>query len=98
MRTLLAAAATALSLTIAAPMAEADEDLTARLANTLDAFGDRYAFPGATAAIVLPDGRVVAAATGLADVENGRAMRPDTPMLAASIGKGAVRRIRTSLH
>lgn len=90
MRTLLAAAVTALSLTIAAPMAEADEYLTARLANTLDAFGDRYAFPGATAAIVLPDGRVVAAATGLADVENGRAMRPDTPMLAASIGKSFV--------
>jgi D-alanyl-D-alanine carboxypeptidase len=43
--------------------------------------------PGATAAIALPDGTVVTAAVGLADVENARPMTPDTPMLAASIGK-----------
>jgi D-alanyl-D-alanine carboxypeptidase len=38
-------------------------------------------------AIALPDGTVVTAATGLADVEFARGMTPDTPMLAASIGK-----------
>jgi len=57
------------------------------LATLLDEFHARYAFPGATAAIALPDGEIVAAAVGLADVEASRAMTPDTPMLAASIGK-----------
>jgi D-alanyl-D-alanine carboxypeptidase len=62
----------------------------ARLASVLEDFHARYGFPGATAAIALPDGRVVTAATGLADVEAGRAMTPVTPMLAASIGKSFV--------
>ena len=48
---------------------------------------DRYGFPGATAAIALPDGTIVTTAIGLADVETGRAMTAATPMLAASIGK-----------
>jgi D-alanyl-D-alanine carboxypeptidase len=61
-----------------------------RLAATLDEFRERYGFPGATAAIALPDGTVTTAATGLADVEAGRAMTPETPMLAASIGKSFV--------
>lgn len=71
---------------LAAPLAAQD----GRLAATLDEFRERYGFPGATAAIALPDGTVMAAATGLADVEAGRAMTPDTPMLAASIGKSFV--------
>jgi D-alanyl-D-alanine carboxypeptidase len=62
-------------------------DLSAQLENTLAGFQDRYGFPGATAAIALPDGAVVVAAVGLADVEAGRAMTFETPMLAASIGK-----------
>ncbi|HKL68867.1 serine hydrolase domain-containing protein [Salibaculum sp.] len=61
-----------------------------RLAAVLGDFHARYGFPGATAAIALPDGTVVTAATGLADVEAGRAMTPETPMLAASIGKSFV--------
>lgn len=64
--------------------------LTAQIEITLAAFRDRYGFPGATAAIALPDGTVAAVATGLADVEAGRAMTPETPMLAASIGKSFV--------
>jgi len=64
---------------------------TTRLADglqgVLDTFRDRYGFPGATAAITLPDGTVIAAATGLADVEVGMPMTPDSRMLAASIGK-----------
>ncbi|MFD1195448.1 serine hydrolase domain-containing protein [Seohaeicola saemankumensis] len=71
---------------LAAPVAAQD----GRLAATLDEFLERYGFPGATAAIALPDGTVMAAATGLADVEIGRAMTPETPMLAASIGKSFV--------
>jgi D-alanyl-D-alanine carboxypeptidase len=58
-----------------------------RLIATLEDFRERYGFPGATAAIVWPDGSLVTAASGLADRETGRAMTPDTPMLAASIGK-----------
>jgi D-alanyl-D-alanine carboxypeptidase len=61
--------------------------LSARLDATLEDFQARYGFPGATAAIALPDGTVAKAAAGLADVEAGRAMTPETPMLAASIGK-----------
>ncbi|MDG4650356.1 serine hydrolase [Roseibacterium sp. SDUM158017] len=71
---------------VAAPLAAQD----GRLAATLDEFRERYGFPGATAAIALPDGTVMTAATGLADVEAGRAMTPQTPMLAASIGKSFV--------
>ncbi len=82
-RQLLGAACAALALGAPAHA----EALADTLRDTLGMFRDRYGFPGATAAIALPDGRVVAAATGLADIETGRAMAPDTPMLAASIGK-----------
>ncbi len=61
--------------------------LANRLADTLNAFRSRHGFPGATAAIALPDGSIATAATGLADIEADRPMTPDTRMLAASIGK-----------
>lgn len=61
--------------------------LTGRLADTLDAFRHLYGFPGATAAVALPDRTIAAAATEFADVEARRAMAPGTRMLAASIGK-----------
>lgn len=57
------------------------------LQEVLDTFRDRYDFPGPTAAVDLPDGTVIVAATGLADVEAGTRMTPDSRMLAASIGK-----------
>lgn len=41
--------------------------LATRLMETLHAFRSRYGFPGATAAVALPDGSLVTAATGLAD-------------------------------
>jgi len=56
----------------------------------LDDFRNDYGFPGATAAIALPDGSIVAGATGLADREAATVMTPDTRMLAASIGKSFV--------
>lgn len=72
----------------AAPLtAQDNSDLAMRLEATLGDFHDRYGFPGVTAAIVLPEVTTVSAATGLADLENGRIMTPETPMLAASIGK-----------
>lgn len=75
-------------LVVAGPAtAEPRADLSARLATTLVEFRQRYGFPGATAAVALPDGTVLTAASGFADVEAGRAMTDTTPMLAASIGK-----------
>lgn len=62
-------------------------ELSSRLDETLLEFQASYGFPGATAAIALPDGAIVTSATGLANAETGRAMTPATPMLAASIGK-----------
>ena len=53
----------------------------------LDSLHDRHGFPGATAAYAWADGRSGVAATGLADVEAGTPMTPETRMLAASIGK-----------
>jgi D-alanyl-D-alanine carboxypeptidase len=70
------------------PLAAQDRaDLSMQLETTLAGFQDRYGFPGATAAVALPDGTIAVAALGLADVEAGRAMTFETPMLAASIGK-----------
>ena len=88
MRALLIAVCIIAGLAAVAPAgAEDGVDLSADLTATLEDFRTRYGFAGATAAIALPDGTVVTAATGLADVEFGRGMTPDTPMLVASIGK-----------
>jgi D-alanyl-D-alanine carboxypeptidase len=88
MRAALAMAATALALALPGPVAaDVSAGLATRLADTLDALRGRHGFPGATAAVVLPNGKIATAATGLADVEGGRAMTPETRMLAASIGK-----------
>ena len=54
---------------------------------TLAELRTTYGFPGVTAAYVLRDGTVGVAASGLADVEAGRPMSPQTRMLSASIGK-----------
>jgi len=85
-RVTLAIALAAICLATPIP-AQDGPDLSARMAAMLSDFKGRYGFPGATAAIALPDGTVVTAATGLADAETGREMTPETPMLAASIGK-----------
>ncbi len=88
MRRVLMAASMIVCLGAVAPAGEPESaDLPMRLEATLEAFRARYGFPGATAAIALPDGTVATAATGLADVETRRAMTPDSTMLAASIGK-----------
>ncbi|MGS4947481.1 serine hydrolase domain-containing protein [Meridianimarinicoccus sp. RP-17] len=91
MRTVLTAIVLLALVAAATPlMAQAAPVLSTQLQATLEDFLERHAFPGATAAFVLPDGTVVTAATGLADVEYARAMTPETPMLAASIGKSFV--------
>jgi len=71
----------------AAAAAESSADLSAQLAATLEEFQERYDFPGATAAVVLPDGSLATASSGFADIEAGRPMTDTTRMLAASIGK-----------
>ncbi|MBA3910942.1 MAG: hypothetical protein C0524_13975 [Rhodobacter sp.] len=63
------------------------DDMQTGLQSLIDGFLAKYGFPGATVAIALPDGTVIVAATGLADVEAGTPMTPDSRMLAASIGK-----------
>jgi D-alanyl-D-alanine carboxypeptidase len=77
--------------------AEAD-DLQMRLQDLLDGFHAEYGFPGATAAVASPDGEVIAASTGLADVEAGTPMTPESRMLAASIGKSFVAAIVLALE
>jgi D-alanyl-D-alanine carboxypeptidase len=74
------------------------QSLSDELRTVLETFRDRYAFPGATAAIALPDGQIAGAATGAADVEAGRPMAPDTPMLAASVGKSFVAAVTLALE
>ncbi|WP_245626789.1 serine hydrolase domain-containing protein [Aestuariivita boseongensis] len=68
----------------------AADTLQTRLQNVLTGFHEKYGFPGATAAIASPDGLIVTAAIGVSDREAGTPMTPDTPMLAASIGKSFV--------
>jgi D-alanyl-D-alanine carboxypeptidase len=67
--------------------------LTQRIAGIPEA----HNIPGMTAGIALPGGNVVTAATGLADLETGEAMRPDHVMQAGSTGKTFVAASATDL-
>jgi D-alanyl-D-alanine carboxypeptidase len=53
----------------------------------LDKLRAEQGFPGATAAFVLPDGRMVKVSSGDADVERNVAMTPDTRLMSGSTGK-----------
>jgi len=53
----------------------------------LNEFQTTNGFPGATMAVVLPDGREFSVATGLSNVETKMPMHPEDRMLAGSIGK-----------
>ena len=61
--------------------------LNEQFQSTLAELQEQYQFPGATAAYILPDGTTGAFSVGLADLELGTPMSPDSRMLAASIGK-----------
>jgi len=75
--------AIAADLLAAAPVsADAAAPLSGRLAITLEEVRERHELPGIAAAIALPDGTVVTAADGLADVEAGR---PTTRTLDAGV-------------
>lgn len=64
--------------------------LSQRFQAELEALHAELAFPGATAAYVLPDGTTGVAAAGVSDVENAQPMTVRSRMLAASIGKSFV--------
>ena len=54
-------------------------------------------FPGATAAVALPDGRVLALAVGQADTADRTAMQPGDLMLSGSVGKTYVAAVALQL-
>lgn len=62
-------------------------DLGKALQLRLDGTREELGFPGATAAILLGDGRMIKLATGMADVEKGIAMTPDHRIPGGSTGK-----------
>lgn len=62
-------------------------DLQQRLQHKLDDLRAKNGFPGATAAVVLPDGKVISISSGLSDLEAGTPMKPSDRILAGSIGK-----------
>jgi len=87
----------AVGVAVVAPRAVANPMIDDEMTRTLGEVRAEYDLPGITAAVVLPDGSVHTAASGFADVERGIAMRPDTPMLAASVGKTFVAATAVSL-
>jgi D-alanyl-D-alanine carboxypeptidase len=77
----------AASLPAQTPATADVEALTARLDSTFRAIHDAGDFPGATAAIVLPDGTALALAVGYSDSTRRVPMRTDDRMLQGSVGK-----------
>ena len=69
-----------------ASVPSAHDALRARMQLALDSLAARAAFPGAVAAVALPDGSVVSVATGQTEAD-GRALESDDRMLAGSVGK-----------
>lgn len=68
-------------------LANSETSLEAEFQTELENFFQEYDFPGATAAYILPDGKIGTAVVGMADVEENIKMQPTSKMLAASIGK-----------
>jgi D-alanyl-D-alanine carboxypeptidase len=64
-----------------------EQGLAARLQSVLDAFHQGGSFPGASAAVSLPDGSVIAVTTGEADTVRHFPMTPEARMLQGSVGK-----------
>lgn len=84
--------------TVTSPALANDVDrLTARLQSRLDRLQGEQRFPGATAAVRLTDGTVIALATGLADLEENRPMTLDTRILSGSVGKTFVAAVALQL-
>jgi len=84
---LLASAGAHPSLAVAAPSGEMSQELQARLQSVLDAFHSGGTFPGASAAISMPGGNVIALTAGEADTIRHIPMTPEGRMLQGSVGK-----------
>lgn len=76
-----------MGLTLFSQTDERIQSLRVSFQSELDSLYNQYDFPGATAAYILPEGSVETFAVGFADIENNIKMKPDSRMLAASIGK-----------
>lgn len=61
--------------------------LRQRLQHKLDDLHEKNGFPGATAAVVLPDGKIISISTGFSSLETHTPMKPNDRILAGSIGK-----------
>jgi len=66
---------------------EPDQDLEARLQEILDGFHQGGSFPGASAAVSLPDGSVIPITVGEADTVRHVPLTPAARMLQGSVGK-----------
>ena len=66
---------------------EALETLKAGLQDRLEQFVAKNELPGATAAVVLPEGQLISLAAGFADLEAGTRMEPGALMFSGSVGK-----------
>ena len=73
------------------------QDLPARLQSTLDGIVRDCRIPGASLAVILPDGRMLRAASGLADVERPEPMSPGHFLFSGSIGKTYVAAVALKL-
>lgn len=76
----------------------ASQHPSADLQSEIEIIQQEFELPGITAAFLLPDGTIETAATGMADLEFGIVLQPDSRMLAASIGKMWVAAAAVKLH
>ncbi|MCK5941378.1 MAG: beta-lactamase family protein [Planctomycetes bacterium] len=79
--------ALALPLRAQEPAAAGEPSLRDRLQAKLAAFVERNRTPGATAAVALPGGEVVAVAAGVREQGRDAPMQPDDRMFCGSVGK-----------
>ncbi|GLC24760.1 serine hydrolase domain-containing protein [Roseisolibacter agri] len=94
----LAACAPRAATTAAAPALDVRDTALARALRTkLDSLRGVLHFPGATLAVALPDGRVVAVASGLADTARGIPLRTTDRLLSGSVGKTYVSAVAMQL-
>ena len=88
------------SAAVAPAAAARDTSLAAirtRVQAVLDSIHAAGRFPGATAGIVLADGRSIGLAAGMSDTAARRAMRPDDMLLQGSVGKTYVAAVAMQL-
>ncbi len=96
--TLAACAPRAATTTAAASAVNARDTALARaLRAKLDSLRGVLHFPGATLAVAMPDGRVVAVASGLADTARGVPLRVTDRLLSGSVGKTYVAAVAMQL-